>query len=343
MNRRLLFFLSFLVVCPGNLENIHAELQPPENIETIAIIPPKDSSGLVKTAPPATIPKSDSATIPDSMANIPLIDTTFRVWHSPFWGIGIGWEIGSLPVYKQWILGLPTKLIDTVQTLNGDIVFSLPLTNKESPSTYNICFPLSLSVTPFLFGHSFISIAVSLSYITKTFKAALVKDALTTYWSMEKKLNILTPALGASFSYTIPVKYFTISKSQQTLFTAGLSASPYVLLREKTVIEPGNRLSTNSSNGVGIFWSVGLSTLRMLSVKNALQAEFFYTGSWNGHFMNGHHHTTNSDINPANTSASSALEYVSTRFMLKFSLLRTTRDTSKTATESQPAPDGVKK
>lgn len=289
-------------------------------------------------------PAADSLTKGDSVpaaaaATAGVIDTSYRIWHRPFWGIGMGWEFGSMPVYDQWNKGLPSMITDTVTILNGDFIFKLPLTIKEKPSVFNVSFPISLSATPLVRKNGFLTVSAEFYWMAKTFKASLVRDSNRTYLSMEKKLIILSPAVGFAYSYIIPEKYFTISKAQQSSFVWGLSASPYVLLREKISIDPGAATSANNYAGVSVSWRVGLLTLRMLSPRGGLISEFVYTGSWNGRFMHDDRHVTNSFIDPSDSHPDERLAYFSTRFRLSFTFI--TGKASKQSAALPPASDST--
>ena len=47
------------------------------------------------------------------------MDTTYRFWIFPSWGIGAGWGLGSFPLFDEWIKGLPDSSQNIVRPGHG--------------------------------------------------------------------------------------------------------------------------------------------------------------------------------------------------------------------------------
>ena len=248
------------------------------------------------------------------------IDTSFRVWNHPFWGFGLGWELGSMPVFESWRSGLPgyfsdlTEIPDTLDSLG----FRLSIANDPGP--YSVNFPLNVSFTPLTRDGYYLSIKLLFSWMYKKFEASAKSDSVDMIIRTERKLSLLSLSLGTFFNYTIPSKYFLIDKTEKASITVGISASPLILLRNRIITEDYLKCD-NRSYGIGVSWYGGLSTLRPLSQTGGLEVGIMYTGSWNGRFMHDGHHINNGDINPFDSHYTDVLQYVSHRFMICFSLL----------------------
>ena len=266
---------------------------------------------------------SDSITgVTDSSlhADEPEIDTSYRVWNHPFWSFGIGWELGSMPVFDSWRSGLPeifsdlTEIPDSLDSLG----FSFAITNDPGP--YNVNFPLNVSFTPLTRDDYYLSIKLIFSWMYKKFEASAKSDSVDMTIKTERKLSLLSLSLGTFFNYSIPSKYFLIDKTEKASITVGISASPLILLRNR--ITTGDYLKhDNRSYGIGVSWYGGLSTLRTLSQTGGLEVGIMYTGSWNGRFMHDGHHIKRGDINQSDSHYTNVLQYVSHRFIICFSLL----------------------
>lgn len=248
------------------------------------------------------------------------IDTSYRVWNHPFWGFGIGWELGSMPVFDSWRSGLPgifsdlTEIPDSLDSLG----FSFAITNDPGP--YNVNFPLNVSFTPLTRDDYYLSIKLLFSWMYKKFEASAKSDSVDMTIKTERKLSLLSLSLGTFFNYSIPSKYFLIDKTEKASITVGISASPLILLRNRITTDDYLK-HDNRSYGIGVSWYGGLSTLRTVSQTGGLEVGIMYTGSWNGRFMHDGHHIKRGDINQFDSHYTDVLQYVSHRFMICFSLL----------------------
>ncbi len=308
-----------------------------------------DSVSIAQDTPDTTDSLSDTMSVisfVDSLAKITdldsttsqeSIDTTFCNWNYPFWSFGAGWELGSLELFNLWQSGLQDELLANKlrEQFNVDStsIINVLSADKEEPAVYNVTFPLSLSITPFVFEKSFISLGCSFSWIQKysrvPFKILDLESVVDTSFlsnygdsivNFENKLSLKTLTFNLKYNFLIPDIYFNIEKIRENYLILGVSGSPLVILREWNN-NSINLEETINSYGISAGWLAGLSTFRRFSSKSSLEMGFVYAGSWQGRFMDNDHHRMISDINNSESDSSEVLQYVSHRFILYFNMI----------------------
>ena len=178
----------------------------------------QDSSlAIIDTASDTTVltrGTSDStAGITDSsiQTDEPEIDTSYRVWNNPFWSFGIGWELGSMPVFDSWKSGLPkafsdlTEIPDTLDSLIRDSL-RFSFTVNSDPGHYYVNFPVHISFTPLTRDDYYLSIKLLFSWMYKRLEASAISDSIDMIIKSERKLAFLSLSLGTFFNYSIPSK-----------------------------------------------------------------------------------------------------------------------------------------
>lgn len=263
--------------------------------------------------------KTDSTdSIADSVAlSEDDIDTSYRVWNFPYWGISIGWSVGGMPVYKHWEDGLPLTKGD-VPGLSGIPNTNIDFKEVKKAVVYNVNFPVTVSFTPVIRENKRLSFYSSFFVMYKDYKAEARIDTgnITTVWKCEENFTMTDLSFGIKYSALISSTYFSISKVSEVLFSFGMSGSPLIMLRQKSVVR-----NDFTAFGIGVSWLAGISGLRILHEKNGLEVGIDYKGSWNGRFRDKGEYIITGRINPDISSTSDVLKFVSHRFVIYFSLL----------------------
>jgi len=287
-----------------------------------------DTAGLSATSPDssrdtathARIKRSPSAAAPDSdaQADASAPDTSFRVWHHPYWAIGAGWGIGAMPVFESWQAALPNTLADIdsafIATKYNYIVSSEPV-------RYNVNFPISVAFTPVTKEHFELSLKALFSWMHKKYEASVEpKDSGKTVWESEKHLSTTSLALGVFLNRTIPPRYFFINNVEKASFQMGVAAAPLNMLRNRAKTTKTDSYD-NFSFGTAVLWYAGLRTLRQLSAVNGLEVGLSYAGSWNGRFMRHGSPINRGSINPFDSKAPEELDFLAHRFVIYFNVL----------------------
>ncbi len=260
-------------------------------------------------------------------------DTSFLIWNFPFFSGGIGWELGSLPLFDLWEEGLSSeKQYDIMDShFPGDSNFdSLGVRSfsvVETPSVYNITYPISISYTPFVFKNkSFLSFGSTFSWNRKYLKTKFLLDSLSemavgdSILYFEQKLSLKSFAIDIMYHFLIPEKYFKVEKVKNSFITIGLTGYPVIILREWSKISLNPKKKQNSY-GFGFGWCAGLSTCRKLSKSSGLKVYMGYLGSWKGRFKNNGYIITEGDISRTTLEEPNILTFISHRFILQFNLL----------------------
>ncbi len=275
-------------------------------------------------------------------------DTSFCMWHYPFWRIGAGWEIGSMALFDLW----EERLENT--RLTSSIRAQLPLdTTKairtiEEPSFYYVTFPFYGAITPFVSEKGFLSLGVNFSWIRKYSKVSFELDSLGTIayndslGTMEQRLAHVNLGFDIKYHIRINKLYFNVENVRESFLVIGLSGYPL------SMVSQWKNLSfipqTKDYNfGFGGGWYAGLSTIKRLSNKTGLDVGIIYSGSWMGQFRDKGNSISENYITGAPSSQGAKLQWLSHRFSFYVNLLMgnkkyRTQTTTKTSPHAPSLP-----
>lgn len=267
-------------------------------------------------------------------------------------GIGAGWSLGSFEAINIWENALPDSLGHlhltslTLQQLpdttsqdsllrKGD-TSSLRFTIKDKPSTYNMAFPLSISLTKFRKNDRF-STSLIFSLFSKSQKASvyILDDSLERRIDLRQKFLLYSLALNLNYAKRIPQIYFSVDGIDRTDLLFGLSITP--LMRMKTInsikrYSDDNRIlgiedtirsnlnSTTDSYGLSLSFRAGISTLQKLST-GAIEVSLLYTCSWNDYFYNNGERIRIGSLNKNHDNSNKPLDFITNRFEINCSFL----------------------
>jgi hypothetical protein len=269
-------------------------------------------------------------------------------------GIGIGWSLGKFDAEQLWERTLPSTLIDlhlkdttlvippgTTNTgsslSNGDSSL-LRFSIKDKPSSYNMTFPISISLTKYRKGDRFTG-ALAFSLFSKNQKSSvsMLNDSLSRRIDLRQKFLLYSLSLHFMYSKRISPIYFSIDGIDRSDLLLGLSITP--LMRMKTTgstkrysdaddsriigIEDTikKQLLNNNSYGFGMSIRTGISTTQQYST-GALQIDLLYTLSWNDYFYNNGNRVHRGTLNKNDPEPDRTLSFLSNRLEINFSLLR---------------------
>ncbi len=293
-------------------------LPPLDTLPADSLTRSESGDTLVKRLSTEALP-ADSSRMTDTTA----IDTSYRAWHFPYFGIGIGWAPGSYPLFEVWQDGLETetKINEIIlSTLLPDSILTVSII--EPPAPYTVVFPVYLSFTPLVTENHSLTFSTSYFWIRKTFLASYALDTLSVSY-IEDRLSIKNVSLGVKYHVKIPDTYFKISTVENTCITVGFNGSPLIVLRQWRKLTGLPEWESNSY-GIGVGWVAGMTTFKKLGEKNGLEIGFTYNGSWNGRFVDPiftGNHLLRGHINPFDTHYNEAVEFITHRFLLHFSIL----------------------
>jgi hypothetical protein len=272
--------------------------------------------------------KTGVAALPFSGA--PPEDTTYHFWEHPYWGFGAGWGLGSFPLFKEWIKGLPDSASDLAGKSSQVPKFSI----LEPPNAYYIVWPVLLSFTPFSNERRSISIesAAYFLFLGKSFIASLKNDSLPVQavtWNQSCDAYFFT--IGLTYRHVIPPDYFKVEGAQRTSAVLGLSVTPLMHFSESSSFSAAGiadstltKLQTNvdnrSFNGMGCSWKIGVSTLKKLSPRSGLEIDLVYIGRINGYFKNNGGRMLWKDVNPGSETPRQNVSFLSSTFEIDISL-----------------------
>lgn len=290
----------------------------------------QDSSALTTFDIDSTEENSLKKTLLDSTAiTEEEVDTSYRVWNQPFWSVGIGWCLGSMPVFDEWRGALPTNKIPQLISGIPDTLDSIKI--NDDPGTYNVNFPITIAYSPYVDSTNRLSFKLGFSWMYKKFEATAftsIDTSVSDSFNIEQSMSLTNFSLGLFYSRTISKNYFIIEKAEKVTFTIGVSGSLPIVLKYKKSIGYDNADFSYTpvnimSSGSGVSWYLGLSVFRLLSSKNALEIGALYKGSWNQRFCvdyDNNNQVSWSDIN-SGTRKTSVLKFISHRFVLYFDIL----------------------
>jgi hypothetical protein len=270
-------------------------------------------------------------------------DTSARTYDTPFVGFGLGWSLGSMPLFDEWREGLP----DSVGSMPNYAAYadSYHVTDPriEPADAYTTAFPLAITVAPFVDSARYISIHAGFTYMTKNYLSTWDTDSAGIFWQVERTLSLIMPSIGLSYNYRIPSKLFAVANIDRAYLTVGLSASPYVFI--KTVAKNTSTIASirtdteQKHNGYAAIWQGGISTLRPLSDRAGLEVGVLYVGGWFGRFMEDEHHVKWTAVKEYGAENNRVLNFMVHRFKVYFNVLigkKAGKGSAQTPSESQP-------
>jgi hypothetical protein len=276
-------------------------------------------AGIRPAATPASQPTMDSE------------DTTYCFWQHPYWGIGAGWGLGSFPLFSEWQNGLP----DSSVTIAGRGSAVPKFTVREPVNSYNIFWPLSVSVTPFVNERHALSLEGSFYFLFsgKSFKASLStgNDSLLSSVEWDQSCAVYFFSLGFDYRRAIPEEYFKVENVKRTTLNIGLSVVPLMRFTKQASYSSSNlpdstiailetKKDNRSFNGMGCCWKIGVSSLRKLSAKSGLEIGISYIGRYVGYFRKGSARMVWKDVNPSSGRPMGKVSFLSNTFELSLML-----------------------
>ena len=258
-------------------------------------------------------------------------DTTYCFWQHPYWGIGAGWGLGSFPLYAQWESGLP----DSSSKLAGPGSVVPNLKIREPVNSYNIFWPLLVSVTPFVNERHALSLEGALYFLFsgKSFKASLAtgNDSLRSSVEWSQSCAVTFFSIGFDYRRRIPEEYFKVENVKRTTANIGLSVVPLMRFTKRasysstdipdsTITTMEKKIDNRSFNGMGCSWKLGISSLRKLSPKSGVEIGISYIGRFLGYFKNSGAQMLWKDLNPNNSRPDERVSFLSHTFELSLML-----------------------
>ena len=258
-------------------------------------------------------------------------DTTYYFWRYPYWGIGAGWGLGSFPLFSEWQNGLP----DSSAKLAGPSSAVPHFTIREPVNTYNIFWPLLVSVTPFISERHALSLEGSLYFLflNKSYKASLTTgvDSLRSLVEWSQSCAAVFFSLGFDYRRVIPEEYFKVDNVKRTTANIGFSVIPLMHftksasfsaagIPDSTIALLEKNIDNASFNGIGCSWKIGISSLRRLSSKSGLEISISYIGRYCGYFKNGKTRMLWKDLDPSYSRPNEKISFLSNTFELSLML-----------------------
>ena len=287
----------------------------------------------------------------DSLPDVQNSDS-LKIDNTSFVGIGAGWGLGSFPMVKLWKQGLPDSLSRLGLTVNSFEIkpdtslhnldnptfdtAQLKYTIKEQPNVYNMLFPVSLKVERTRPNDKF-ALALTYAFISKQFKATIIAldDTSTRHIDLKQRLTFSTLSLDFDYAVQIPSIYFSIDGVQKSYILFGAGITPLASIHTSThcsAPKDDERLQNISKSindamnpvdayGAGLSLKTGITTLRSLGNKNALEVGAVYSLTWFGYFRNNGNFISEDDITLQDKDNSKHLSFITNRVNLTFSLL----------------------
>jgi hypothetical protein len=243
-------------------------------------------------------------------------DTTLAI---PRIGFGVGWQLGSLPVFDLWKQRLP-KDVRNGPGFNDSLIGKLTYKIAEDPPSYNTAYPLSL--TWYCIAHDNFKIAAQAVYwrVDKTHVGVWTSDTSKEYLRLTQRISLDVVSAGLSASIKIPKMYFSIAGVQESYFSCGVSAIPLAALRlrynEKSDTLTALTTYDNTHAGIGIGWQACISAVKALSSRSILDAGIGYQGYWMGRFMRNGQRAPRGTIYPSDHKPYDALSFSAHRFII---------------------------
>jgi len=283
-------------------------------------------------------------------------------------GFGAGMSIGSVPLFTLWQNSLPDSISRIGLTpdfgretdaLSGSLV-NLRYVITEAPEVFNLIFPLTLSVYN-MKNDRIATLGLSFFYTSKQFQSMIHPelDTLSRRVNIDQKLSLYSLSLEAGYQKAIPPAYFSITGSQQTLFSVSLAASPYNMFTRNSKIRTSvsesdmrmraaadsarKSLSDLSSHGKALSWRLGFTTLKHYGDGGGVEMGLFYGGSYNALFYDDSYalfynnkgsRTRKSQIYTAEDEKDKNLTFLQSKIELRITFLRSLKRGKTTADSS---------
>jgi hypothetical protein len=276
-------------------------------------------------------------------------DTSYAFWHRPFWGVGLGWTLGSSPIFTAWQQPLPlgAGFLNAVAVTDshsvippGDTTFvrdSVAFVALETPTPYTIYFPVTFSRYFAPDSNTLLSLDLSLFLVYKSLKvtATVYADThMVLQRTVSQSVGFYTGSIGLRLSRAIPQRYFTMQGVNRASLTAGLSVIPYALLdADYSVQNSGGPVIDTvatlvdaglapfkyrwSYTGAGLSWLLGISGITKYGQDRGLEGGLYYSGNWL-YFPN----LSERSLNPASFSSKAGYSAISHRLAIQFTLLK---------------------
>ena len=276
-------------------------------------------------------------------------DDTTKINNGYYFSAGFGWSLGTVKIIDLWQHALPDSLggfplaadayavpfdstgpeSQTVDT--AAIAFSV----KEQPAPYSMCFPLSLSMIR-IGDNGFHSFSLQGSWMRKVYSGTIA----TPDDSLERKVDYIESvnhySLFAAFAWgmDIPEYYFNVDGIERTSFTIGLECSPllatfinrkvtapaeddrFIAIKEQ-IKSPRHRFI----HGTAAAGRFGLSMIKRMDHKNAVQYGIWYSLRWNGYFREDGDRVRFNNIAPGYRKKDKPLSWFSSHFELTIAIL----------------------
>ncbi|MBD3317796.1 MAG: hypothetical protein GF344_18585 [Chitinivibrionales bacterium] len=266
-----------------------------------------------------SIPSDTAAPLFDSAS----VDTSFRVWHRPFMGVGVGWAVGGMPVFDLWETGLPEQVTDLSR--GADSAMATGFGIVEEPNPYNVSFPLTVTYSTPLRDGRRIALAASFAGIRKTFRGTAESDSLGTWWERTARLALASASLEGALYVNINDEYFSIDNVDNTSFVLGLGVTPWARLtlynREQNHSIHKSFSREHHYNGVGASWTLGVSSLKKVSGGNGIEVGVVYQGHRYGYFRGNGGRLNRGALNPNDEADGDPLSFTAHRFKIYLQLL----------------------
>jgi len=294
--------------------------QPEIEPDTFTIVPESDSTSIL-----LSVPYDDTATGTVPAGQILEPDTSYRFWTDPFWGIGIGWTLGGMPIYEAW----RGSLIDESSELPAftDWVDSIPIrfTEITAPDEYHTAFPIGVTFIPFVSENSYSAVDLDFRFMTKTQELRLESDSIAVdFWNRRRNLRYFDGTIGLSTHLGIHPRYFSVKEVDRTSLVLGVSLSPLSVVRiareDSSPFLDTTFSATDMYYGLGVSWKIGFSTLRQTSPGRGLEIGTMYTGLWRGAYS-GENDFIWGRLDPKGANAFDPVRFVTHRFHLYIRLL----------------------
>lgn len=277
-----------------------------------------------------------------------LMDTT-TIRNGFYFSAGFGWSLGNVKMMDLWQRSLPDSLGSLDLTGNAyavpydstepdqEIVDTarIAFSVKEDPAPYSMSFPVCISLTR-LRENDFLSFSLQGSWMRKVFSATIA----TPDDSLERKVDFIESinhyTLFASFAYGIalPEYYFSVEGIERTSFTLALDISPILatsINRKVTASDDDERFMAIKKHirsphrfirGTAAAGRIGLSTIKRVDQRHAMDYGIWYSLQWNGFFKEEGNRVSFNDIAPSYRRKDKPLSWFSNRFELTIAILR---------------------
>jgi len=226
-----------------------------------------------------------------------------------YWGFGLGFSGGNIPIFPLWQKSFPDSLqrfpglspTFGADTSGGDTGL-LQYRITESPDAFNFALPFYLSLYS-IDEKRVLSFTLSFFSNNKQFQSALSigsTDTTIRKISALETLAFYSVSIEATVRQAIPPMFFSIDGLQQTLFSLTLGASPINTftrkceiktefddgdVRMRAVADSVKRVFTDiSGNGLSLSWRIGISAVKRYQSGYGAEYGLFYSGAYSGNF-----------------------------------------------------------